>query len=451
MDQGAVLAGRYAVAGLLGAGGMAEVYRAHDLRLDRDVAVKVLRAAQAGDAAFRIRFRREALAAASLNHPRIVAVFDAGDEAGGTEPPFIVMEYVEGHTLSDLVRDSSGLDVEQALRLTTGVLDALEHAHEHGIVHRDIKPANVMLSERDGVKVMDFGIARPVGVSGMTVTGTAMVVGTAEYLSPEQARGLAVDARCDLYSAGCLLYELLTGRPPFVAESPLAVAWKHVEEEPLAPSTHVPGIPAACDAVVLRALAKDREDRYPDAAAMRAAVQAALRAPHEVPAGTARFPAAATAAAPVAGRSAGVAHSPTATAPAPRAAGGRAAGRRPPRRGRRIGLAASAIVLVAAAALGVHALSAGDTGGTAAGAGTGTGSGTTATGKQMEQAPDLRGQTMTQARRQVLARHLRLAGVRLGDCPALPGGRQVCSQQPAPGSRVTAGTGISVQISAKRH
>ncbi len=429
MDQGPVLAGRYEMSGLLGSGGMAEVYRARDLRLERTVAVKVLRSGQAGDAAFRARFRREALSAASLNHPRIVAVYDAGeDSADGREVPFIVMEYVEGRTFSDLVRSGPRPDVPTALRLTAYVLDALEHAHEHGIVHRDIKPANVMLSERDGVKVMDFGIARPVGVSGMTVTGTSMVVGTAEYLAPEQARGQAVDARCDLYSTGCMLYELLTGRPPFLADSPLALAWKHVEEEPEPPSAHAPGVPPACDALVLKALRKERDERWLDAAEMRAAIHAALREPERpmpsavVRAGRPATAAAAPAAGPVA---------PRAGRPAvPDPAAGR---RRRPGRGRRIALVTAAAVVVLAALAGLHTWRA--HGGAAP--------------QATVVAPDLRGQSLAQARLRVLAQHLRLAGVRLGGCAPVAAQRTVCSQHPAPGSRVAAGTRVSLQVSPR--
>ncbi len=414
MDQGFVLAGRYAVSGLLGRGGMAEVHRAHDLRLDRDVAVKVLRPGQADDASFRGRFRREALSAASLNHPRIVAVFDAGEAVvDGVALPYIVMEHVEGRTLADLAHDGPGPTPQEALRLTAGVLDALEHAHANGIVHRDIKPANVMLSDRDGVKVMDFGIARPLGVSGMTVTGTAMVVGTAEYLSPEQARGLAVDNRCDLYSTGCLLYELLTGRPPFTADSALAVAWKHVEEQPLPPSAYAPGVPPAYDAVVLKALSKDREDRYRDADQMRAAVNAALHAPE----------------APVVPRAGSRAGSP--------------AGRPEPRRPRRAGLLAGTVVAVAVVAAVLawpHAPRSPGSGAAPAPSG----------GSSLVVAPDLHGQSLAQARKHVLRSHLRVASVRLGTCAALAAERQVCGQQPAPGSRVAAGSGVSLQISPRK-
>ncbi len=430
MDQTAVLAGRYEVSGLLGSGGMADVYAGRDLRLERPVAVKVLRPGQAGDTAFRTRFHREALSAASLNHPRIVAVYDTGeDRVDGVEVPFIVLEYVEGRTLSDLVRDGPRPTVSDALRMTADVLDALGHAHEHGIVHRDVKPANVMLSARHGVTVMDFGIARPVGVSGMTVTGTAMVVGTADYLAPEQARGLPVDARSDLYSTGCLLYELLTGRPPFVADSPLAAAWKHVEEQPLPPSAHQPDVPAACDAVVLRALRKDRGERWRDAAEMRGALLAALREPERVPPSAvvrAARPATAPAAAP-----------PGAPVPAPAPRGVRPAGRaaRPARRrGRVAWLTAGALLALVAVLAGLHALRVRGT----------LGPHTTVV------APDLRGSSVSQARRRALAQHLHLAAIRVGSCaPAASPQRVVCAQQPAPGAHVRTGTGISLRVSPR--
>jgi beta-lactam-binding protein with PASTA domain/tRNA A-37 threonylcarbamoyl transferase component Bud32 len=281
-DTPRLLGGRYEVGALLGRGGMAEVHIGHDTRLGRSVAIKMLRADLARDPQFHKRFRREAQAAASLNHPAIVAVYDSGEdvvtEAGGAtiQAPYIVMEYVEGRTVRDLLTQSSPLDWQEALRITAGVLTALEYSHRAGIVHRDIKPANVMLTPTGAIKVMDFGIARALADSSATMTQTQAVIGTAQYLSPEQAKGQQVDARSDLYSTGCLLFELLTGRPPFVGDSPVSVAYQHVGEAAPAPSSLAPGIPPDVDAIVMHALAKDREARYQDAASMHADCEAVL-------------------------------------------------------------------------------------------------------------------------------------------------------------------------------
>ncbi len=265
--------GRYELGELLGRGGMAEVRRAVDQRLGRSVAVKQLRADLAIDPTFQARFRREAQSAAGLNHPTIVAVYDTGEEIdplSGVSIPYIVMELVEGTTLRDVLREGRKILPERALELTQGVLEALSYSHKAGIVHRDIKPANVMLTPNGGVKVMDFGIARAVADTSATMTQTAAVIGTAQYLSPEQARGETVDARSDLYSTGCLVYELLAGRPPFVGDSPVSVAYQHVREAPVPPSQLDPEITPEIDAVVLKALAKDPNDRYQSAGEMKA-------------------------------------------------------------------------------------------------------------------------------------------------------------------------------------
>jgi eukaryotic-like serine/threonine-protein kinase len=265
--------GRYELGELLGRGGMAEVRQAVDQRLGRSVAVKQLRADLAIDPTFQARFRREAQSAAGLNHPTIVAVYDTGEEIdplSGVSIPYIVMELVEGPTLRDVLREGRKILPERALELTQGVLEALSYSHKAGIVHRDIKPANVMLTANGGVKVMDFGIARAVADTSATMTQTAAVIGTAQYLSPEQARGETVDARSDLYSTGCLLYELLAGRPPFVGDSPVSVAYQHVREAPVPPSQLDPEITPEIDAVVLKALAKDPNDRYQSAGEMKA-------------------------------------------------------------------------------------------------------------------------------------------------------------------------------------
>jgi len=270
MEEPRRLGGRYELGGVLGRGGMAEVYLAHDTRLGRTVAVKTLRADMARDPSFQARFRREAQSAASLNHPAIVAVYDTGEDyIDGISIPYIVMEYVEGSTLRELLHSGRRLLPERSLEMTIGILQALEYSHRAGIVHRDIKPANVMLTRQGNVKVMDFGIARAMGDAGMTMTQTSAVIGTAQYLSPEQAKGETVDARSDLYSTGCLLYELLTVRPPFVGDSPVAVAYQHVREEAQPPSAYDPEVRPEIDAIVLKALAKERDYRYQSADEMR--------------------------------------------------------------------------------------------------------------------------------------------------------------------------------------
>ncbi|MGW1168731.1 Stk1 family PASTA domain-containing Ser/Thr kinase [Streptomyces sp. NPDC002550] len=277
MEEPRRLGGRYELGQVLGRGGMAEVYLAHDTRLGRTVAVKTLRADLARDPSFQARFRREAQSAASLNHPAIVAVYDTGEDyIDGVSIPYIVMEYVDGSTLRELLHSGRKLLPERAMEMTIGILQGLEYAHRNGIVHRDIKPANVMLTRNGQVKVMDFGIARAMGDAGMTMTQTAAVIGTAQYLSPEQAKGEQVDARSDLYSTGCLLYELLTVRPPFVGDSPVAVAYQHVREEPQPPSVFDPEITPEMDAIVLKALVKDPDYRYQSADEMRADIEACL-------------------------------------------------------------------------------------------------------------------------------------------------------------------------------
>ena len=278
-----VLAGRYEIRDLIGRGGMAEVHLGYDKRLSRIIAIKLLRSDIAGDPTFQARFRREAQSAAALNHPTIVAVYDSGEEEittpnGSTRSvPYIVMEYVEGHTVRELLGDGEAVPIPEAVEITTGVLDALEYSHRAGIVHRDIKPGNIMLTSTGAVKVMDFGIARAMEDSSATVTQTHAVVGTAQYLSPEQARGEIVDARSDLYSTGCLLYELLTGQPPFTGDSAVAIAYQHVREIPKPPSSLAADVPESLDRVVLKALAKTRDDRYQDAAHMRTELLAAER------------------------------------------------------------------------------------------------------------------------------------------------------------------------------
>lgn len=272
-----LIGGRYELGELLGRGGMAEVRKGKDLRLGRSVAVKRLRTDLASDATFQARFRREAQSSASLNHPAIVSTYDTGEEmatdGSGVAQPYIVMECVEGRTLRDILREGRKILPERALEITSGVLAALDYSHRAGIIHRDIKPGNVMLTPSGDVKVMDFGIARAISDASSTMTQTAAVVGTAQYLSPEQARGETVDSRSDVYSTGCLLYELLTGRPPFVGDSPVAVAYQHVREPASPPSDHDDQLDAEIDAIVMKSLAKRVEDRYQSAAAMRADIE----------------------------------------------------------------------------------------------------------------------------------------------------------------------------------
>ena len=277
------LAGRYEVRSLIGRGGMAEVHLGFDTRLSRVVAIKMLRRDLAQDSIFQARFRREAQSAASLNHPNIVAVYDTGEEiiedATGRSiaVPYIVMEYVEGHTVKDLISDGTAVPINEAIEIVSGVLSALQYSHANHLVHRDIKPGNIMLTSDGKVKVMDFGIARALTDSQATMTQTNAVVGTAQYLSPEQARGETVDERSDLYSTGVVLFELLTGRPPFKGDSAVAVAYQHVEQIPPTPSSILSDIPDSLDRVVLKALAKNRDDRYRSAAEMLSDLQRVAR------------------------------------------------------------------------------------------------------------------------------------------------------------------------------
>ncbi|WP_158867351.1 Stk1 family PASTA domain-containing Ser/Thr kinase [Leifsonia sp. AG29] len=269
-----LLAGRYQVGELIGRGGMSDVHRGTDSRLGRTVAIKLLKPSLATDPAFRTRFRQEAQAAARMAHPTIVRVFDAGEETvrepNGHEAqlPFIVMEHVDGVLLKDLIKRGP-LDVAEAVRITEGILTALEYSHRAGVVHRDIKPGNVMITKTGQVKVMDFGIARAISDSSATVAQTTAVLGTASYFSPEQAKGESVDARTDLYSTGVVLFEMLTGRPPFRGDTPVAVAYQHVSETPVKPSSVNPKVSPAMDVVVARALTKDRFERYQTVAEFR--------------------------------------------------------------------------------------------------------------------------------------------------------------------------------------
>ncbi|CAN5436112.1 Stk1 family PASTA domain-containing Ser/Thr kinase [soil metagenome] len=281
MTQPRLVGGRYELGELLGYGGMAEVHKGLDVRLGRPVAVKVLRSDLARDPSFQNRFRREAQAAAGLNHPSIVAVYDTGEDGDPsgqdeTPSPYIVMEFVEGRTLREVLKSEGQLPARRAMEITAEICNALDFSHRSGIVHRDVKPGNVMITSAGAVKVMDFGIARAMADNAATVTATSAVIGTAQYLSPEQARGESVDARSDVYSTGCLLCELLTGHPPFTGDSPVAVAYQHVRENPRVPSSVNASIPKALDSIVMKALAKNPLNRYQTAGEMRADLQRAI-------------------------------------------------------------------------------------------------------------------------------------------------------------------------------
>ncbi|MCX2922158.1 protein kinase domain-containing protein [Streptomyces sp. NEAU-W12] len=277
-NGGLVGDGRYRLTHRLGRGGMAEVFAAEDVRLGRTVAVKLLRADLAEDPISKARFTREAQSVAGLNHHAIVAVYDSGEDVvGGQSVPYIVMEIVEGRTIRDLLLNAEAPGPEQALIIVSGVLEALAYSHEHGIVHRDIKPANVIITHNGAVKVMDFGIARALHGASTTMTQTGMVMGTPQYLSPEQALGKAVDHRSDLYATGCMLYELLALRPPFTGETPLSVVYQHVQDIPTPPSEASDGCPPELDGLVMRSLAKEPDDRFQTAEEMRGLVQYGLQ------------------------------------------------------------------------------------------------------------------------------------------------------------------------------
>jgi serine/threonine protein kinase len=279
-EESRIIAERYRVGELIGHGGMAKVYRGYDMTLGRDIAIKILDPDLARDTAFRTRFRMEAQAASRMSHPSIVRVFDAGDPsssggAGATSEPYIIMELVSGRLLKDIIAEGP-VPADDAIRYVDGILEALDYSHRAGVVHRDIKPGNVMITDSGKVKVMDFGIARAVSDSSSTVAETTQILGTAAYFSPEQAKGEPVDGRTDVYSTGVVLYELLTGRQPFRGDSPVAVAYQHVSEAPLAPTEVNEDAPPALDPIVLRALAKDPYQRYPDAASFRLALDSAM-------------------------------------------------------------------------------------------------------------------------------------------------------------------------------
>ncbi|MFD9860258.1 Stk1 family PASTA domain-containing Ser/Thr kinase [Streptomyces alboflavus] len=441
MEEPRRLGGRYELGQVLGRGGMAEVYLAHDTRLGRTVAVKTLRVDLARDPSFQARFRREAQSAASLNHPAIVAVYDTGEDyVDGVSIPYIVMEYVDGSTLRELLHSGRKLLPERAMEMTIGILQALEYSHRNQIVHRDIKPANVMLTRNGQVKVMDFGIARAMGESGMTMTQTAAVIGTAQYLSPEQAKGEQVDARSDLYSTGCLLYELLTVRPPFVGDSPVAVAYQHVREEPQAPSVFDGEITPEMDAIVLKALTKDPDYRYQSADEMRADIEACLDGQ----------PVAATAAMGAVGygghpddqatamlrpQHGGAGHGQTSMMPPVNPDDGgydegsrRGRGQKKSNTSTILLIAAGVLVLVGAILIGKWAFSGG--------------SGTS----DDKRAPNFVGETLQEARESAKNVDLEIAVSKREPCEKYPKG-QVCSQDPGADAKVEKGDTINVVVS----
>jgi serine/threonine-protein kinase len=439
-----LLAGRYEVRELIGRGGMAQVRRGFDTRLNRDVAIKVLRTELARDSVFQERFRREAHAAASLNHPNIVAVYDTGADPVGDEGgagsrsaslPYIVMEYVRGRTVKQALAEDGAPRPAEAVRIVAGVLAALECAHAAGVIHRDIKPGNIMVGADGSVKVMDFGIARVLDTTDDALTQTNAVVGTAQYLSPEQARGEQVDARSDLYATGVVLFELLTGRPPFTGESALDVAYQHVSAQPPVPSSIDPGISPALDQVVLRALTKDRESRYQTAQEMRADL---LRAVSGQPVSTRTAEIAAVAATspmPATGAVARTgtpdpAGTRTAPLPDPGESGGTgvmAAPARPDRR--RLALIVLAAVLAVAVVGGLiaWALSRSDA--------------------ELVAVPDVVGQTQSQAEAALKEQGLTVGEVATVDGSSQEAGR-VDSTDPSAGISVEKGTPVALRISS---
>ncbi len=418
-----MLGDRYEIGEVIGRGGMAEVHEARDIRLGRRVAIKILRPDLARDPDFQVRFRREAQSAAALNHPNIVAVYDTGEDRldaadGGVQEvvPYIVMEYVDGMTLRQLLTSGRRLLPERALEIISGVLSALDYAHRHGIVHRDIKPGNVMLTRSGDVKVMDFGIARAINELNTSVTATSAVMGTAQYLSPEQARGEVVDARSDLYSAGVLLYELLTGRPPFTGESAVSIAYQHVSEMPTPPSQVDNGVSPEIDLIVLAALAKRTDQRYQTAAEFRSDVERMIQGGPM------------TAAIPVV-----MADDHTQMLAPVEAAGVAAYARsmQPQRRRRGAGFWAIAITVVlglVAAVLIVGKLLSGI--GSAA----------------QVPVPNLEGLTIESAQQLLISSHLTL-GAQSAEISDRPEGR-IIAQQPASGEQIEEGQAVNVSVSS---
>ena len=421
-----MLGDRYTVGEVIGRGGMAEVHEGRDLRLGRRVAIKILRPDLAKDPIFQARFRREAQSAAALNHPNIVAVYDTGEDVLTSEGqndvivPYIVMEYVDGMTLRQILASGRRLLPERALEITAGILSALDYAHRHGIVHRDIKPGNVMLTRTGDVKVMDFGIARAINEAGQSMTATSAVMGTAQYLSPEQARGEVVDARSDLYSTGVLLYELLTGKPPFTGDSAVAIAYQHVSEMPTPPSSVDPGVSPEIDTVVMHALAKRADDRYQSAAEFRTDVERVIAG------------APVTAAVPMVTGEA-TRQMPAVQAAAPRGSIYDDSRPRRTRSGRSTAFWIVSLLAVGAAVIGALLVGRFVFGGTSATAVT---------------VPSLDGLTIEQATATLADYELRL-GAQTPEISERPAGT-VIAQQPAAGESIEQGQSVNVTISAGR-
>ncbi|MET9023017.1 Stk1 family PASTA domain-containing Ser/Thr kinase [Actinopolymorpha sp. NPDC004070] len=433
-----VLGGRYELHEELGRGGMAVVWAGIDLRLGRRVAVKTMRPEHATDSTFQARFRREAQSAASLNHHSIVAVYDNGEgELNGVSVPYIVMEYVEGRTLRDILHEGRPILPERALEVVAEVLDALEYSHRAGIVHRDVKPANVMVTPAGDVKVMDFGIARALSDVSAGLTQTAAVIGTAQYLSPEQARSEQVDARSDVYSTGCLLYELLTGRPPFVGDSPVSVAYQHVREEPRPPSAVSPRVPTEADRIAMHALRKNPADRYQSAGQMRADIQRALdgrdvlaaEAPTVAAAAAAPVPADATARfAPSADLEPGWGETAEERRPSPHDRDGRDDRDDGKRRALPWVLAVVGLVLLGVLAFAAYQLIDGQS-------------------AQTTSSPSLLGKTESQAKAILAAKNLKLGDTTDKPSDDAPKG-EIIAQDPAPGGSVRVGGAVDVTVSS---
>ena len=421
-----MLGDRYTVGEVIGRGGMAEVHEGRDLRLGRRVAIKILRPDLAKDPVFQARFRREAQSAAALNHPNIVAVYDTGEDVltddgrNDVIVPYIVMEYVDGMTLRQILASGRRLLPERALEIAAGVLSALDYAHRHGIVHRDIKPGNVMLTRTGDVKVMDFGIARAVNEAGQSMTATSAVMGTAQYLSPEQARGEVVDARSDLYSTGVLLFELLTGKPPFTGDSAVAIAYQHVSEMPSPPSSVDPGVSPEIDTVVMHSLSKRADDRYQSAAEFRTDVERVIAG------------APATAAVPMVTGDA-TRQMPTVGAGVPRGSIYDDTRPRRARSGRSTAFWVVSLFAVAAAVIGALLVGRFVFGGTSA---------------TVVTVPSLDGLTIEQATQTLAEYELRL-GAQTPEISERPAGT-VIAQQPAAGESIEQGQSVNVTISAGR-
>jgi serine/threonine-protein kinase len=448
-SQARLVGGRYEEGEPLGRGGMADVRRGIDNRLGRAVAIKRLRVDLASDATFQARFRREAQSAASLNHPTIVSVYDTGEEpdpnGSGITIPYIVMELVTGKTLRDLIREGRKIMPERALEITSGVLEALDYSHRAGIVHRDIKPGNVMLTPQGQVKVMDFGIARAVADTSSTMTQTAAVIGTAQYLSPEQARGETVDARSDLYSTGCLLYELLVGRPPFVGESPVSVAYQHVREEPLPPSSFDPDIPPEVDAVVLKALTKNREHRYQSANEMRQDIHRVLAGQQVTAPMAAVAETRAMAPTQIAPAAATQAYQPQSHDLLPPDNGDDEAQTARARRNRGLAYFLLGLAIVAIA-VGAYAIitNMGDKGNNA---GAGPSTNTTQQVEQVE-VPKVEGLSLTEATQLLTEQGLKITTT--SQASNTVGKSTIISQDPAPGTKLDKGSPVALVVSAGR-